>query len=350
MLSLSNLRIVGFVLGLFGLFLTLRIFRGPKWKKWNVVLYALFSCSLIAVSASPGILNSVAGMLAMKTEYRGRILTLMIFSNIALWFLVLSLRTKLSYSRHQFDLLIRSLGREAERSILARETATKQILVIIPAFNEAANLEMLLPRIPARIMGRNIGVLVVDDGSGDRTLEIVNRFGGLYIRNKIRRGQGAASRLGYDVLIDHHIPIGITMDADNQHMPEDLEKMAAPVLEGRYDLVIGSRILGTSEKTSRLRHFGVRFLTRMTNLLTGLKLTDCSSGFKAFNMDQMKKLQLEEDQFQSAEVIIEAAKKRLRVGEVPITITKRIHGETKKGKNWSYGLNFVKTMIRIWWR
>ncbi|MCJ7563453.1 MAG: glycosyltransferase family 2 protein [Candidatus Aminicenantes bacterium] len=350
MFFLSNLRIIGLVIGLFGLYLTFRIYRGPKWKKLNVILYALFSFSLIAVSLSPDILNSVTGILAMKAEYRGRLLTLLIFSNVFLWFVLLNLRTKMVYARHQFDLLIRSLGQEAEKSILARETTHKDILVIIPAYNEAENLNLLLPRIPSQIKGKNIGILVVDDGSCDHTFEVVKKVGCLYIRNKIHRGQGAASRLGYDVLVDHHIQIGITMDADNQHLPEDIEKLVTPIIEGQYDLVIGSRILGKGEKTSFLRKFGINFLSRMTNLLTGLSLTDCSSGFKAFNMNKMKELQLEEDQFQSAEVIIEAAKKRLRIGEIPITVTKRIYGETKKGGNWNYGLNFVKTIIKIWWR
>ena len=67
-------------------------------------------------------------------------------------------------------------------------------------------------------------------------------------------------------------------------------------------------------------------------------------------MVQMKKLKLREDQFQSAEVIIEAGKKGLRVGETPIIITRRKHGESKKGRDWNYGLHFVKTILKTWWR
>ena len=79
-------------------------------------------------------------------------------------------------------------------------------------------------------------------------------------------------------------------------------------------------------------------------------MTDCSSGFKAFNVNKMSALNLKEDQFQSAEVIVEAAKKGLRIGEVPITIVERKHGTSKKGRDIKYGLYFTKTVLKSWWR
>jgi len=132
------------------------------------------------------------------------------------------------------------------------------------------------------------------------------------------------------------------MDSDNQHLPSDIQRMLEPILSGRSDLVIGSRILGKYHTSTKLRHMGINVFTKIISLVTGVQLTDCSSGFKAFNVNKMRVLDLREDQFQSAEVIIEAVKKGLRVSEVPITVINR--------KDIQYGLLFAKAIFKAWWR
>ena len=283
-------------------------------------------------------------------EQRGRILALLIGSNIMLWFLIVYFKTRQDEYRYQFDLLIRKLGHEAIEDFLKQEIADKEIMVIIPAYNEAENLKELLRKIPAQVKGRNVGVLVVDDGSSDNTKDVVLQAGYLVAQNKINRGQGAASRLGYDVLLRNNIQIGVTMDADNQHLPEEIETLVTPILNNEHDLVIGSRILGESFKSSMLRDTGINLFTKVINFATGTRLTDCSSGFRAFNVTKMSSLNLREEQFQTAEVIVEAAKKGLKIGEVPITIVERKHGTSKKGRDIKYGLFFAKTILKSWWR
>ena len=347
---MSNLRIVGLLIGTLGLILTARIYRGPRWKRLNFVLSGVLSVSMIAVCLSPDLLNTISGMLSLEQKERGRILTILIFSNIALWFLLTHWKTKLDDFGHQFDLLIRNFGHEDSRQILEREIQDKQIVVIMPAYNEGHNLSGLLQNLPDRIDHMKVGVLVVDDGSSDDTYRIAKESGALVVRNRVNRGQGAASRLGYDVLTKYDVPIGVTMDADGQHRPGDIEKIVRPVLEDKYDLVIGSRVLGNREGGTALRNLGVILFTKIINMLTGVRLTDCSSGFKAFDICSMKELVLREDQFQSAEVIIEAAKKGLRIGEVPITIAPRNHGQSKKGKDLRYGYNFALSIVKAWWK
>lgn len=349
-MEISGLRIAGLIIGLLGLYVTLTIYRGPRWKRKNFLFFGLFSICLITVSVNPDVLNLAAEMLKLEQQQRGRILALLIGSNIILWFLFLYSNTKLDEYGYQFDLLIRKLGREEIEDLFQKDIADKEIMVIIPAYNEAENLKELLKRIPSKIKGMNVGVLVVDDGSSDKTKEIVIQAGHLVAQNKINRGQGAASRLGYDVLVRNNVQIGVTMDADNQQMPEEIEKLVEPVLNNDYDLVIGSRVLGTTYKNTMLRSMGVLFFTRIINLAAGLKLTDCSSGFKAFNVSKMSKLNLREAQFQSSEVILEAAKKGLRIGEVPMTVLERKYGTSKKGADLKYGLFFAKTILKSWWR
>ena len=349
-MEISGLRIIGLIIGIVGLFVTFTIYRGPRWKRKNFVFFGLFSLGLITVSASPDVLNLTADILKLEREQRGRILALLIGSNIALWFLLIYVKSKLDEFKYQFDLLIRKLGHEEIEDILKAETADKEIMIIIPAYNEADNLKVLLPEIPGIIKGKNVGVLVVDDGSSDNTKEVVRQAGHLVAQNKINRGQGAASRLGYDVLLRNNIQIGVTMDGDGQQRPGDIETMVEPILNNEYDLVIGSRVLGTTYKSTMMRRAGVQFFTKIVNMAAGLDLTDCSNGFKAFNVKKISSLNLREDQFQSTEVILEAAKKGLRIGEVPITVMERKFGESKKGPDLMYGIYFAKTLLKSWWR
>lgn len=349
-MEISSIRITGLIIGTLGLFVTFLIYRGPRWKRNNFVFFGMFSLCLIIVSIHPDVLNLIAEILKMEGRQRGRILAVLIGSNIILWFLLLYFNAVSDEYRHQFDLLIRKLGHEEIEDLLKKEIADKEIMVIIPAYNEAENLKELLQRIPRKINEKNVGVLVIDDGSQDNTKDVVLQAGHLVAQNKINRGQGAASRLGYDVLLRNNTKIGVTMDADNQQMPEEIERLVEPVLNNEYDLVIGSRVLGTTYKSNLMRRTGVKFFTRIVNLATGLKLTDCSSGFKAFNVSKMSMLNLREAQFQSTEVILEAAKKGLRIGEVPMTVLERKYGSSKKGHDLKYGMYFAKTLLKSWWR
>ncbi|RJO59855.1 DUF2304 family protein [candidate division WS5 bacterium] len=349
-MEMSGLRIAGIITGILGLYITFIIYRGPKWKRKNFIFFGMFSLCLIIVSGNPDAVNLAADLLKLEQKQRGRILALLIASNIILWFLLLYFKSNLDEYKYQFDLLIRKLGHEKIEDQLKLAISSKEIMIIIPAYNEAENLKELLRRIPSKIKEKDVGVLVVDDGSVDNTENVVIQAGYLVAQNKINRGQGAASRLGYDVLLRNNIKIGVTMDADNQQLPEEIDRLVEPILNNKYDLVIGSRVLGTTYKSSVMRRIGVVFFTQIVNLATGLKLTDCSNGFKAFNVSKISKLNLKEDQFQSTEVILEAAKKGLRIGEVPITVVARKYGTSKKGPDFKYGFYFAKTLLKSWWR
>jgi len=347
---MSNLRIIGFLVGVFGLFLTFIVFRGQKWEKRNFVLFGVFSVSLMILSVYPGLLNDVAEILKLERRQRGRILFLSIVSNILLWYGLIYLKSRFDRYRYQFDLLIRSLGRERERAVSELQLKSKEIVIIIPAYNEAENLETLLPTIPKEINGKQLGVLVVDDGSTDETTQVVKKAGYLVVSNKVTRGGGAALRLGYDIIQDIKPEIVVTMDADGQHDPQEIECIVGPILENKSDLVIGSRVLGWREKDNKVRFLGLHVFNFTINLLMGTKITDCSSGFRAFRADLLDSVSLREDQYHTSELIIDAVRKGARIGEVPVSISKRVYGKSKKGKDWEYGINFAKTIIRTWWR
>jgi hypothetical protein len=344
---MSSLRLVGLIIGIAGLIATFLFFRGPKWNRLNFVLLSFFNISLIAVTANPNVVNFLRDLLSLQEYQYGRILALLISSNILLVFFSFYSISKVEGFRLQFDKLVRKIG---SGYLEATSDQIDAIMVLIPAFNEAENLTYLLPKIPGNISGMRVGVLVVDDGSDDRTREVVQENGYLVVSNIINRGGGAALRLGYDILKNFSANICITMDADGQHQPEEIEKLVLPIINNEYDVVVGSRIMGTREKDSPVRIAGVHVFGVIISSLLGKKITDPSSGFRAFKMDKIKAIDLREDQYHTSELIIEAVKKGLRVTEVPVTILKRKYGKSKKGRDLKYGFYFAKTIIKAWWR
>jgi hypothetical protein len=344
---MSGLRIAGLIIGLIGLISTFLIYRGPKWKRLNFLFFSLINISLIAITINPNVVNFLRDILALQQYQYGRILALLIITNVILMFFSLYTASKLENLRLQFDQLVRKLGLEF------LETASKNlkpIMIVVPAYNEAENLRYLLPMIPAKIVDTEVGVLVVDDGSEDETRQVVNDHNQFIVSNPINRGGGAALRLGYDILKNSDAAICVTMDADGQHRPEDIEALVSPIIKNEYDVVIGSRVLGSREKDDPLRIAGVHFFSAIVSSLLGKRITDPSSGFRAFKMDKIKGIDLYEDQYHTSELIIDAIKKGLRVKEVPITILKRKFGKSKKGKDLVYGLNFARIIIKTWWR
>ena len=347
---MSSLRLFGILIGLLGFLITFLKYRGPKWKRTNFVLFSLFNFGLVAVSINPDIVNLLRDMLSLEKYMYGRLFALLIVSNMFLLFFTSYAKTKQEILRFQFDKLVRTLGTVQLEKKIDMDQTIQPIMVVIPALNEAENLKYLLPKIPDRIQNTPVGVLVIDDGSDDETVAVVREHGYLVISNLVNRGGGAALRLGYDILHKTGGTICVTMDADGQHQPEDIEALVTPILINKYDFVIGSRILGRREKDSTVRLAGVYLFGFLISLLLGKKITDPSSNFRAFKMDSLKSIHLYEDQYHTSELIIEAIKKGMRIGEVPITILKRQYGKSKKGGDVLYGFHFTRVVLRAWWR
>lgn len=348
--AMSGLRIIGLITGVGGLLLTFFFYRGSKWKKKNFVFLSAVNLFLILVSIYPDSVNVLRDLLSLQEAQYGRLLALLVSTNVFLLFFTFYTSAKLENMHIQFDKLVRRLGIQEANNAAEHEDKIIPIIILIPAYNEAENLRELLPRIPSKVGNQDVGVLVVDDGSDDDTFFLAKMPRVRVIRCPINRGGGAALRLGYDFLKTHFADICVTMDADCQHQPEEVERLVTPILEGRYDIVIGSRIKGGWEKDSAIRHAGIHVFSFLINGLLGVRITDPSNGFRAFRLDILKNIELKEDQYHTSELLIEGAKKGLRIGEVPITITKRRYGKSKKGKNFIYGFYFAKTIIKTWWR
>ena len=347
---MSNLRLFGILIGVGTLLYTFLKYRGPHWKRSNFILLSMFSVLLILICINPDFVNFARDMLSLQEYLYGRILALLILSNVFLFFLTTYIKSKQGITDIQLDKLIRSI---AASSVMNSENNTdgiKPIMILIPAYNEADNLQELLPEMPDQINGVEVGVLVVDDGSSDGTSQVVRDQGFIVASNPVNRGGGAALRLGYDILKKSECDICVTMDADGQHQPSQMIHLVQPILKNEYDFIIGSRIIGDREKDSLFRLLGVYVFGTVISLLLGKKITDPSSNYRAFKMEAMDSIHLYENQYHTSELIIEAVKKNMSIGEVPITILKRKYGKSKKGKDIIYGLNFTKTIIKTWWR
>ena len=198
---MSTLRILGFIIGLLGLLATFLVYRGARWKRSNFIFLAILNISLMTVTINPNILNVLRDAMSLQNAYRGRIIALLIISNIFLLFYIFFTKLKLDNIHLQFDRLVRSLGSKDIEQNLELIDCIKPAMVLIPAYNESENLKELLPFMPKQIEGIELGVLVVDDGSDDQTFLATAETGGVcVVKNLINRGGGAALRLGYDIL------------------------------------------------------------------------------------------------------------------------------------------------------
>lgn len=347
---MSNLRLFGLAFGIIGLLATFLFYRGPKWNRFNFIFLSLFNLALILVTLNPDSINFLQDLLSLQKHQRGRLLALIIVSNVFLMFFSFYSRARTESLRLQFDKLIRRLGVPTLEKARELEGGIKALMVVIPAFNEADNLELLLGNMPKSIGDMELGVIVVDDGSDDNTAAVARKNGCLVVSNMINRGGGASLRLGYDILKKSAVQICITMDADCQHRPEEIERLVGPLLNNRCDLTIGSRVLGRHEKDSPVRITGVYIFGWLISLLLGVKITDPSSGFRAFKMEIMKDIDLVEDQYHTSELIIAAVRNKVRISEVPITIMRRKFGKSKKGKDLKYALNFIRAIVKTWWK
>jgi hypothetical protein len=348
--SLVVLRLVGGLVGGVLVLLSFLRFRAGHISRFDTGLRWLFGLALVVVCIRPDSVNWVVSMLAMEQAAYGRMLALLVLSNLALWTLLLRERTKVFDVRRNVDRFIRSFAMQGGLDRHAERLAGADVLVALPALNEAENLGPVLERIPDEISGCRVGVVVIDDGSEDDTAGVAIAAGVAVVSNPLRRGQGAALRLAYDVACSIGARIVVTLDADGQHLPEEIERLVQPILDDEQDFVIGSRLLGVREKDSAVRLVGIHVNNALINLLAGTRISDCSSGFKAIRVDRLRRIELNEDQFQAAEAIISAAHAELRIGEVPITVKQRASGESKKGRDLSYGLGFARSVFRSWWR
>jgi glycosyltransferase involved in cell wall biosynthesis len=196
----------------------------------------------------------------------------------------------------------------------AAETA---IWIVVPAFNEGPRLAETLLALKA--FGDH--VIVVDDGSSDDTAEVALAKAGWVLRHLINCGQGAALQTGIDFALSQGATVIVSFDADGQHCPEDVERLAEPVLAGRADVVLGSRFLGAAPGLPWGRWLVLKLGVLFTRIFSRLAVTDTHNGLRAFSRDAALKIRITQNRMAHAsEIIDQMSDLGLRYCEVPVTI------------------------------
>lgn len=191
-----------------------------------------------------------------------------------------------------------------------------KVICILPAFNEESTISKI-----AQEAGKYTDeVIVVDDGSIDRTAEMAIKSGAITVRHRKNRGKGAALRTGFKEALNRGADVLVTLDTDGEHDPKDIQSMVEPVKSGRADLVVGSRLLGQEGRSPLLRKISRRMTTLALKTLFGVHLSDTQSGFRCLSRKAVETIDFKSDLFVAeSEMLIDAARKGLRIDELPIT-------------------------------
>lgn len=346
-MELSALRIFGLVLGV--VTLAFAVWRRKSLRNGDMLLVLLTGLGLILV-AGTDVLDAVLGFFSFRRGNGGRILGLAVFAVIVLFLLTLRSLVQNGRIERKLSATLEGIAWEEFRSSGYPPRFEDRIAVVIPAYNEEDNIGAVIPRIPARVCGIETAVLVVDDGSRDRTGDIARAQGAAVARHVTNLGGGAALRTGYRLMVDSRARVVVTLDADGQHRPEEMERLVEPVLSGAVDMAHGSRVLGHAEPNTFAREMGIVFFNRLVSFITRTKVSDCSNGYRAVRSTVLPTLVLRQEQFHTSEFMIEAIKRGIPATEVGITVDKRLHGHSKKPAVLRYGLGFTNAIMRAWLR
>ncbi|MGI9020037.1 MAG: glycosyltransferase family 2 protein [Solirubrobacterales bacterium] len=337
-----------------GLVLAAGIAGFALWRRRTLrnadVLTLLVIALALAVVAGTELLDAALSAFSFERENGTRIVGIAVFAILILFALTLRALSQSSRITNELSAVLEGLAWDRFRRDGHPERFAGKVAVLIPAYNEVDNIATVLERIPAEVCGEPTAVLVVDDGSRDRTAEAAEAAGVVVARHVVNRGGGAALRTGYRLLSDSRVKIVVTLDADGQHLPSEMPRLVEPVLSGEVAMAHGSRVLGEAEANHRARELGIVFFNKVVSFITRTKVTDCSNGYRAVRADVLPTLVLRQEQFHTSEFMIEAIKRGIPSKEVPVTVVARLSGHSKKPAVVRYGMGFANAIARTWLR
>ncbi|HXW84725.1 MAG TPA: glycosyltransferase family 2 protein [Candidatus Binataceae bacterium] len=219
-----------------------------------------------------------------------------------------------------------------------------KISVVIPVYNEVNTIGRVIERVLE--CGYDSEVIVVDDASSDGTREYLERLEHPRVKrfyHSRNRGKGAALRLGFAAASNPYV---FVQDADLEYDPKDFAVMLPPLLDGRADMIYGSRFLGGPHRVLLFWHYvGNRLITLLSNMISDLNLSDMETGQKGFLRDKLMELHLSANRFNfEPEITAKAARAGWRIYEVPISYSGRTYVEGKK-IGWRDALSAIAAIL-----
>ena len=218
------------------------------------------------------------------------------------------------------------------------------ISVVVPAYNEAGTIAEVVRRVLN--CGFDTEIIIVDDASTDGTRDELKKLEHAQVRcfyHAVNRGKGAALRLAFAAARNQFV---IVQDADLEYDPRDYGRLLEPLIDGRADMVYGSRFLGGPHRVLFFWHYlGNRLLTLICNAMSDLNLSDMETGMKAFRRERLITLKLSADRFTfEPEITCKAARAGWRIYEVPISYSGRTYDQGKK-IGWRDALSAIVAIV-----
>jgi glycosyltransferase involved in cell wall biosynthesis len=201
-------------------------------------------------------------------------------------------------------------------------------IAIIPAYNEAESLGTVLEEI--RAADAELDVVVVDDGSTDASASVAAAAGAAVVSLPFNIGIGGAVQTGYQYALEHGYELAIQVDGDGQHDPREIDQVVRPILEGRVDLVVGTRfVTGGGYRGTRLRRVGIRLFAAIVSLLVRQRISDTTSGFRAVNKKALRLFAADyPHDYPEVESIVLLSRHHLTMLEVPVQMRVRESGSS----------------------
>ena len=220
-----------------------------------------------------------------------------------------------------------------------------KIYIVIPAYNEAQVIAQTISDVHKYCSN----IIIVDDGSKDKTGEVAKQSGAVVLRHIINRGQGAALRTGINYALGQGAEIIVTFDADGQFEANEINRICQPIIDCECDIVLGSRFFSNSNFSKNKIPFFKKIILKsailFTRAITGLSLTDTHNGFRALSRKAALQIKIRQDKMAHAsEIVHEVARLGLKYKELPITV-KYTEYSKRKGQKISNSFSILFDLI-----